>query len=260
MKIALAQLRVNPGDCKTNLARMLNLTEEAAKQEADLIAFPEMSVGGYLLGDRWTDDDFVDDLMACNDQIARTAKKHNIAVAFGNIFKTNQMLGQDGRAARFNAIYVYNNEGKPALRLGGHAAFGVKNVHFKTNLPNYRFFDDERYWLSALDYLRFAGVEQKAFYQPFVIRNKQGEDSLIGFALCEDLWCKDYQVHGGVVNPSKWLYENGADAVVNLSASPWTYGKHRARDNAVKFVYRCFWRQKTSGLVPEDECRPTQIG
>ncbi|NJL71159.1 MAG: hypothetical protein HC888_05845 [Candidatus Competibacteraceae bacterium] len=26
------------------------------------------------------------------------------------------------------------------------------------------------------------------------------------------------------------------------------------------FVYRCFWRQKTSGLVPEDECRPTQIG
>ena len=49
----------------------------------------------------------------------------------------------------------------------------------------------------------------------------------VGVELCEDLWCEDYDF-----NPTQMMY-NFSDAVINLSSSPWTYGKNGARDRRV---------------------------
>ncbi|MBQ5585562.1 MAG: hypothetical protein IIU71_04165, partial [Selenomonadaceae bacterium] len=51
LKIAIAQMKVIPGHPDENTANMLSMIEEAKKNQADVIIFPEMAVPGYLLGD-----------------------------------------------------------------------------------------------------------------------------------------------------------------------------------------------------------------
>ena len=84
MKIALAQVDVIPNKSKKNLEKMLRMVEKAKAQNVDLIAFPEMCVGGYLLSDRWQEDGYCNNLMAHN-QILREAS-NGIAIAYGNVY------------------------------------------------------------------------------------------------------------------------------------------------------------------------------
>lgn len=49
VKIALGQFVVAQGDTEHNLSKMLQMTDEAAAQGADIIAFPELAYTGYGL-------------------------------------------------------------------------------------------------------------------------------------------------------------------------------------------------------------------
>ena len=71
---------------------------------------------------------------------------------------------------------------------------------------------------------------------PFRIKTKTGEYINIGLEVCEDLWCEDYRIDGNALNVTRMLTENGADAIINISASPWTYGKNNSRDKRIKFL------------------------
>ena len=51
LKIALAQMEVQPGHPDKNARKMLQLIAAAKEKQTDLIIFPEMSIPGYLLGD-----------------------------------------------------------------------------------------------------------------------------------------------------------------------------------------------------------------
>ena len=62
------------------------------------------------------------------------------------------------------------------------------------------------------------------YYQPFefVI---DGVRRQVGVIICEDMWDDDY-----AIKPVKLLKQNGADMIVNLSASPYGIGKQSKRD------------------------------
>ena len=244
MKIALAQMEVIAGRPDKNVANMLSMIEEAKYESADLVVFPEMAVGGYLLGDKFLEDEFCKDLMAYNEELQKASK--GIALAYGNIFvddKSGERAGgiyskaihpnKDGRSRKYNAIYVFQN-GKPAERLR-ETMILPEGVQPKTLLPNYRFFDDERYFFSLGDVAKDFGVELKDLTLPFKVY-VEGKEHLIGFELCEDLWCEDYRKDGRALNITKFLVENGAEKIINLSASPWTFGKNGARDRRIKFL------------------------
>ncbi len=51
-KIALAQISCKPGDKKGNLAKIEQAAKKAAKQGADLLVLPEMSLTGYVVRDQ----------------------------------------------------------------------------------------------------------------------------------------------------------------------------------------------------------------
>lgn len=242
MRIALAQIQVEAGKPQENVDRLLHFIENASQSHADMVCAPEMCIGGYLLGDLWLDDDYCRDLMHYNNQIAQAARKHSIAVSFGNIYledDINKRLGiegyhpnHDGRLRRYNAVYVFDKNGEPAKRAFDQDSMMPKGVEIKTNLPNYRIFDDERYFFSKLDHCLDFGINLESSYVPFEINGEH-----IGMALCEDLWCEDYRLHENSINPTLWLIKNNASIVVNASASPWTYGKNKARDKRVEYVY-----------------------
>jgi len=241
MKIALAQMDVVPNRPRKNVDTMLRMIEQAKKQKADLVAFPEMSVGGYLVGDKWTDESFCRNLMEFNKPLREASD--GIAIAWGNIFlddKINERVqdnkphpNKDGRIRKYNAVYVVQN-GKPVARKK-ETNLLPKGVAPKTLLPTYRFFDDERYFFGAGDIAQDFNVPLEELLQPFEIE-VGGQKIPIGFELCEDLWCADYRKDGEALNPTKILIKNGAQRIVNISASPWTYKKNEARDRRVQFL------------------------
>ena len=243
MKVALAQMEVIPGMPKVNFNNMLNLIEEAKKNQVDLIAFPELCIGGYLVGDKWANEEFCRDMMQFNKKLLEAS--HGIAVAYGNVYldekeMINQRFGdksihpnKDGRPRKYNAVYVIQN-GKIAKRVKENTVIPA-GIQPKTLLPNYRIFDDERYFFSTKDIAKDFNVEIKELMQPFEI-DVEGKIVKIGFEICEDLWCEDYRLALEALNPTKMLIENGAEYIVNISASPWTYGKNGARDRRVQFL------------------------
>lgn len=243
MKIALGQMEVAPNRPEKNLETMLEMIERAKAEQVDLIAFPEMAIGGYLLGDKWLDDSFCLDLMKFNEKL-RSAS-HGIAIAYGNVFvdsginervaDSNYHPNKDGRSRKYNAVYVFQN-GQPVPR-AKETNILPEGVQPKALLPNYRFFDDERYFFSLQDIAHDFGVPIKNLAQPFLI-DVNGRKVPVGFELCEDLWCEDYRLDGSALNITKLLIENGAESIVNLSSSPWTYGKNSARDRRVLFLKR----------------------
>ncbi|MCA9478427.1 MAG: NAD(+) synthase [Nanoarchaeota archaeon] len=230
MKIALAQMDVVANRPRKNLETMLAFIDQAKANGVDLIAFPELSLGGYLVGDRWLDESFTSELMSFNEELKKASE--GIAIAYGNIFVDTHstQVQQDGRSRKFNAVYVYQN-GKPAKRLQRVTVL-PEGIQPKTLLPNYRFFDDKRYFFSLHDLSIDAGLSLEEIIQPFELEFS-GKKVRIGFEVCEDLWYKDYRKDGKALNVTKYLIDNGAEYIINISASPWSYGKNEARDKRV---------------------------
>jgi len=242
MKVALAQMEVVAGMPNKNLETMLEMIEQAKSAGADLIAFPEMCIGGYLLGDKWTSDEFCLDLMRKNKRIIEAS--HGIAIAYGNVFvdsdinnrvgDSNHHPNKDGRSRKYNAVYVVQ-DGKFVDRAEETEILPI-GIQPKTLLPTYRMFDDSRYFFSLEDIARDFDVTYEKLSQPFLIKTRNGETVKVGFELCEDLWCEDYRKAGKPFNPTNALTLNGSELIVNLSASPWTYGKNSSRDKRVQFL------------------------
>ncbi len=246
MKIALAQMDVKPNQPEKNLETMLQMIEQAKEQKANLIVFPEMCVAGYLVGDKWTSDQYCANMMRYNEDIQKASD--GIAIAFGNVYLDRQEEinrrvsdgdifhpNKDGRTRKYNAAYIFQN-GKPAERVK-ETSFLPSGVHPKTLLPNYRFFDDERYFFSLEDVAKDFSAMLEELAQPFLIE-ADGEKFPIGFTVCEDLWCEDYRRNGQAQNITNILINNGAKLVISISASPWTYGKNDARDRRIEFLKR----------------------
>lgn len=257
---------VKPNNPRKNLETMLEMIESAKSQNVDLIAFPEMCISGYLVGDKFTDETYCHDLMRYND-ILRDASK-DIAIVYGNIYvdnntqiqkrtgSTSNHPNKDGRSRKYNAVYAYQNQ-MPVQRVKNAVenpdsriidmideqnyneyidAILPTGVQPKTLLPNYRFFDDERYFFSTKDIATDLNVDIKRLLQPFKFTDKDGKSINIGLEVCEDLWCEDYRLDEKSLDVTKILIENGAESIINVSASPWTYGKNHARDNRIAFI------------------------
>ncbi|MBK8971281.1 MAG: NAD(+) synthase [Hahellaceae bacterium] len=241
MRIALAQINVIPGDLARNFQTLLACVEQARASQVDIIAFPELCLSGYLLSDLWLDRRFCAEVMRFNDKVREASQ--GIAIVFGSIFVDEgfqSRLGdgkphpnKDGRTRLYNAVIaVQNGEYVERLR---ETPLLPKGIQPKTLLPNYRFFDDERYFYSLPDIARDFDVELESLAQPFRFYTASG-DLLIGLEVCEDLWCQDYRLAGEPLNITRLLVSNGAEKIINVSASPWTFLKHDARDRRVQFL------------------------
>ena len=235
MKIALAQMEVVPSEPRKNIDRMLSMIADAKSQGVDLVVFPEMCIPGYLLGDKWLLDSFCEDMMSYNDEILNASS--GISIAYGNIYIDNNKEGyhpnKDGRSRKYNAIYVVQ-DGEYVSRLKENNIL-PKGIQPKTLLPNYRIFDDERYFFSLQDISKDYGIDLENLLSPFLIE-VNGEKKQIAFEVCEDLWCNDYRRNNGALNITNILIDNGAEKIINLSCSPWTYLKNNARDRRIEFL------------------------
>ena len=232
--IALVQMRVVPGRPDQNVATMLGFIDDARKAGAEVVAFSEMCIPGYLIGDTWELDALVEDFAAFSDTIRDASQ--GITVIFGNVVIDSTAIGEDGRARKYNAVHVCH-DGKPVDR-GGIPAGLPAGVHPKTLNPNYRFFDDDRHFYSLRKLAQSTGRSVYDWMVPFEVPRRDGGSFRFGVQLCEDIWCQDYSCDGDTLDTLRAYHGQGAQAVFNLSASPWTWQKNDKRNRTVRDVLR----------------------
>lgn len=201
MKIALVQMSPVTGDLKGNLERIKKEIALARDKGADLVVFPEMALTGYCISDLVEDTLFLKKNKELLNEIAKETK--NISVIVGFIDFDRKKKNNDGRIRKYNAAALIQNE----------KIIGV--VH-KTLLPNYRYFDDKRY---------FSPGGKR---MPFKIKINEIEISL-GISICEDMWDDNYEI-----KPIKELAHKGADIIININASPFYPGKIEKREEIIK--------------------------
>ena len=218
LNIALAQMEIIPGHPDKNAEKMLNFIAEAKSSHADMIIFPEMAIPGYLLGDTWEQPSFLEDCEAYGRDIIAASK--DIIVLFGNIAIDKDKKNNDGRIRKYNAFFAAQN-GK-LIPPSGKSPYPFV---IKTLLPNYREFDDTRYFYSLEKLARELNINTEELLAPVKI-NVSGKEYCIGCLLCEDGWSDDY-----ALAPLSVLHEKfHPDFFVNISCSPFTLGKNDKRN------------------------------
>jgi NAD+ synthetase len=197
MRIALAQLNPTSGDIAGNTRKAVAAIEEGRRQGADLVLAPEMALPGYCIGDLIEDRDFV----AANEQAMRqvAAASTGITTVIGFIDVDGHARNEFGGERKYNAAAVVRD---------GEV---LQRAH-KALLPNYRYFDDKRYFT--------PGSRRAAVPIPTA-----GGPVRIGVSICEDLWDEYYDA-----KPLAELAADGAAILLNINASPFYPGKRHERE------------------------------
>ena len=201
MRVALAQLNPVSGDITGNTAKIVDAVAEAAARGADLVVTPEMALPGYCIGDLVEDDAFV---RANEEAVARIAAAATAVTAVvGFIDHEPAARNEHGTLKKYNAAAVVR-DGRVLQRAR------------KALLPNYRYFDDKRF---------FSPGETR---EPLAVDVRGGRTS-VGVSICEDMWDEYYPV-----KPLPELAAKGADVLLNLNASPFSPGKRQTRERLIR--------------------------
>lgn len=211
-QVRLVQMEIFPGRPRENTAAMLARIAEAKQTATKLLIFPEMAIPGYLLGDEWERAAFLRECEACGDEIR--AASSGLTIIFGNVGLDWRLKNEDGRVRKYNALFVAESG-----RFIGPTDSPYPFV-IKTLMPNYREFDDSRYFHDARKLACELGRPLSSLITPVVTTCGR-----IGAILCEDAWDSDY-----AVSPLQLLADHGVDFVVNASCSPFTFNKNNKRN------------------------------
>lgn len=195
MKIALCQINPVIGDLKYNKSKIIEGYNKGVKSNADIVIFPELSLVGYPPQDLVEKKEFRDAVSkAANEVAALTGKT---ALLFGAITEDDDLIGTD----------IHNSA---LLCFDGKIQF----VQHKTLIPNYDVFDEMRYFDPSKEVNVFDYKNEK-----------------LGISICEDIWNDaDYWYRRRYTrDPIKELIAKGATILINISASPYAYGKREDR-------------------------------
>ena len=197
MKIFLAQQNYHIGNIEANTEKIIGAIEAAKQQGGDIILFSELCICGYPPRDFLYFNDFIDKCYAAVDKIKLYAD--GIAVLVGSPYRNPNREGKD----LFNAAYFLADK-------------EIKQVIFKTCLPTYDVFDENRYFEPGTEW---SVVEYKG--------------KKLAVTICEDIWnLGDNPMYTNC--PMDMLIQQAPDVMLNLSASPFDYTHDEDRRAAVK--------------------------
>jgi NAD+ synthase (glutamine-hydrolysing) len=204
MIIGLLQLNSTIGDFAANRKKLLAGYEKAVALGAEFILAPELFLCGYPPRDLLLRADFVDANLCALNETAKNVGAIPLCVGF-----VDKNPERPGRALR-NAAAVLQN-GKIIRRVN------------KCLLPTYDVFDEDRYF------------EPEKKTAPFEFNGKK-----IGVTICEDIWNDEdfWPERLYRHDPIKELIAQGAEIIVNISASPWHDGKENMRLEMLRRVAR----------------------
>ncbi len=186
LKVALAQLNVLVGDVEGNAQKIIEVINRARDlTQADLVVFPELTLSGYPPEDLLLRASFMRRVHRALDDVATAVS--GIDVIIGVPVEEGGYL--------FNSALL--------MRAGQVVARYDKQI-----LPNYKVFDDKRYFQAGTSacVVDIKGVA-------------------VGITICEDIWQPQ---------PAQQAVAAGAGLLININASPYHLGKHQRRVNELR--------------------------
>jgi NAD+ synthase (glutamine-hydrolysing) len=195
MKIAICQLNSIIGKLDYNKNKIVDFYKKGKDAGADLVICPELALVGYPPRDLVEKSEF---RLAVSEKIKEIAENTtDVGLIFGAITEDNDLIGTN----------IHNSA---ILCLDGE----VKFIQNKSLIPNYDVFDEMRYYepASGTDVFEFKGEK-------------------LGISICEDIWNdEDYWYRRRYsIDPVEVLIKKGATILINISASPYSYGKREQR-------------------------------
>jgi NAD+ synthase (glutamine-hydrolysing) len=206
MKIGFAQLNTTVGDLRGNFEKILQAYQRLAAAGAELVITPELAITGYPPQDLVFKSRFVPETLEIVGELHRQVGQCPLLVGFVD--------RNEGRGRPFHNAAALLVRDQP-----------IRKAH-KSLLPTYDVFDEDRYFQPA------ARVE------PFDVNGKK-----IGITICEDIWTEHYLPRPLYdCEPTRSLIEQGAEIILNLSASPFTLHKPAIRYEMVAALARTYKR------------------
>src|SRR5215470_13081473 len=186
LRIALAQLNFLVGDVQGNAARVISAAKGAARDlKADLVLFPELTLSGYPPEDLLFHRGFRRQIEAGLARVCAEAGEAAVMVGF----------------PEYTRAGIYNSA---ALIAAGEVAA----IHRKAELPNYKVFDEKRYFRAGA---QPTAAEVKGFR--------------VGLLVCEDIWERE---------AAQLARAGGAELLAVINASPYEIHKQREREDIAR--------------------------
>jgi NAD+ synthase (glutamine-hydrolysing) len=195
MKVYIGQINSTVGALDANAELIRRAYQDGVRSGADVVMVPELSVTGYPPRDLLDRPYFIASALAIRDSLA--AMTGEVALIFGCPIRSDQWCGKP----LHNAAIIAQN-GKVLLE------------QKKMLLPTYDVFDELRYFEPGTEVhlVEIAGTR-------------------VGVSICEDFWFDDELLGKKLYcsNPVDDLVRQGAEVLLNISASPFNAGKRRVR-------------------------------
>ena len=182
LKLALAQINLLVGDVRGNLERVVRESRRARDElQADLVLFPELTLSGY----------------PPEDLLFHRGMRRQIGQALDELTQAVPEIGIVVGYPEYAQGRIYNSA---CLLRGGQ----VLARHRKACLPNYKVFDEKRYFTPGTEatVVDFDGFR-------------------LGLLICEDAWESP---------PASAAEAQGAQVLLTINASPYEIHKQRERE------------------------------
>lgn len=193
MRIGIAQINPTVGDLRGNFEKILAAYQRLAAGGAELVLTPELAISGYPPQDLVFKSRFVPQNLEVLDRLHQCVGSAPLLVGYVD--------RNEGRGKPFHNAAALLERARPLRKT------------FKTLLPTYDVFDEDRYF------------EPGTGGEVFSIAGRR-----VGVTICEDIWTQDY-LPGPLYDRDlvRGLVERGAELIVNLSASPFGLRKLAVR-------------------------------
>lgn len=226
IKIGAATPTVKVADVEHNKTEIIRMIGEAEKEKAGIIAFPELTVSSYTVGDLMHQHLLYEKQLRALTDIAGATEGLAVACIVGFYLRVRDRL--------YNcAAFIQNGK--------------VRGVVPKTFTPNTYEFCEIRWFaegtsMELMPREVLIGGEKVPFGN--LLFTDTESDIKLGIEICRDMWCS--------LNPGTFLALAGAHIIFNISASNETVGKAANRRAVVKEQSRknfCAYLLTSSGVT-----------
>lgn len=202
VKVAAGTPDIRVADVEFNTQNIINAMEEAQKNGAKILVFPELCVTGYTCSDLFDHSVLLKASRKALLEIAENTNDKDMLVFVGAPLEVNGKLYNVAAAMNQGEIIGFTT---------------------KTFLPNYGEFYEMRQFTPGPQTVREITFEGKKIpFGPQILFQAEGMEELVVAAeICEDVWSP--------VPPSIQAALEGATVIVNCSASDETIGKDTYR-------------------------------
>ena len=209
ISVAAGTPKIRVADCRYNAEQIFTLMREADKQGVKVLALPELCLTGYTCGDLFLQDTLLRGAEEGLQTILEATRNLEIVTALG--------------------LPVWDKWDNKLYNCAAIIQKGeILGLIPKVYLPNYGEFYEQRWFASGSGVEH--GIELCGQHVSLCTNQTFACDTMpnlvIGVEICEDMWTP--------LPPSTFLALNGAEVILNLSASNETIGKRAYRRGLVQ--------------------------